>query len=119
MSTAEKATRRPGKSARQLPRFSIQGLRSGASPKNHHQTKTLCRQAAHRLTRRGFGQADSSEPAPSPRPWIFASGATPTRRPLRYHVCPCIRLARRVEQPLSGVDSYGRFCNVHIWPVLR
>jgi hypothetical protein len=121
MSSTGKATRKPGKSGPAASRFLIQGLRSGASPKNHQQTKTLCQQAAHRLTRRGFGQADSSEPAPSPRPWIFAPGATPTRSPLRYHLHPCIRRRARLEQPLSGrirmagfqTSTHGRFCADH------
>ena len=52
------------------------------------------RQATARPTSRGFCTADSSEPAPLPRPWIFAPGATPARMASRY-LCPCIAVKRQ------------------------
>ena len=38
-----------------------------------------------------------------------APGATPARRSLRYHVHPCIRLARGLEQPLSRAVHMAGF----------
>jgi len=49
-------------------------------------SKTLCYKPTTRLTRREFCKKPiSSEPAPSPRPWICVR-ARPDRRPSLYHL---------------------------------
>jgi hypothetical protein len=55
------------------------GLGSGASPKNHLE-KANPRQAV--LARRGFGKADSSEPAPVASALDLRSGRDPDAKPL-------------------------------------
>jgi hypothetical protein len=63
------------------------------------------------LHERGFCTADSSEPAPSPRPWIFASGATPVR--MRHHVTFTLALQSSSKVKTNTVpDEF-------IWPVLK
>jgi hypothetical protein len=74
-----KATRKPGKSGPAASRSWIQGLRSGASPKNHLK-KANPRQAV--LARRGFGKADSSEPAPVASALDLRPGRDPDAKPL-------------------------------------
>jgi hypothetical protein len=69
-SKKEAGQNRPGTVA-----FLPQGLRSGASPKNAHTTKPSS-PVVTRPANGGFCAADSSEPAPSHRPWVLAPSAT-------------------------------------------
>ncbi len=70
--------------------FWVQGLRSGTSPKKSGEFKTknqtLCELSpGGEYSQRVGGVPIFSEPAPSHRPWTFASGATPVRTKPNYH----------------------------------
>lgn len=80
-----KATRKPGQKQPGGFAFLIQGLRSGASPKNHLE-KSNPLQAV--LARRGFGKADSSEPAPVASALDLRSGRDPDAKPLTLPCTP-------------------------------
>jgi hypothetical protein len=78
---------RPGKNRPAASAFLIQGPPLGSfTQESLKKQNPLPDQPVHRLIYRGFSTANSSEPTPSHRPWIFVSSATPRRTVLRYHL---------------------------------
>ena len=108
MKTKAKPIRRPGAASAFFD--------PGASALRLHQRMGLQNQnplsdkPVTQPTHRGFGKADSSEPAPSPRPWIFAPGATPARIALHYDAWSCIEVTRQ-GKTTTVPDQFT-------WPVL-
>jgi hypothetical protein len=79
-----KAKWKPGQNRPAASHSSIGWPPLGCFTKDSVQSKTLHRADLIR-SRRGFQSTDSPEPAPSPRPPIFATGATPQRTIATYH----------------------------------
>jgi hypothetical protein len=112
--TTAKAIRKPSKSGPASSRSMIQDLRSETSPKKSaSKAKPSASSPPLGSRAEGFEKPISSEPAPSPRPWICVTGATPIPRPSLYHVRSAARVPHTIFCSLPEIFFVARTCRIH------